>query len=308
MTDAWSADRIPDQTGRTAVVTGANNGLGLVTAQELARAGARVVMACRNLEKADAAAAGIRSAVPGAQVEVVELDLSRLESVRRFADGLDVEKLDVLVNNAGVMMTPQQRTDDGFEMQLGTNHLGHFALTGLLLSRLGRAEAARVVTLTSLEHRSGHLDFDDLQMDHRYGRRKSYRRTKLANAAFGLELDRRLRAVGSPIASVLAHPGYAATGIQSAGPRLMKALMMIGDRVLAQSAEQGALPTLYAATAHDVVGGEFFGPNGLLELRGRRPRRVRVSAEGRNVENGRRLWAMSEELTGVTYDFDASTT
>ena len=306
MTDAWSVDQIPDQTGRTAVVTGANNGLGLVTARQLARAGATVVMACRDLGKAAAAAAGIRDAVPGARLEVVELDLSRLASVRRFADELDVEVLDLLINNAGVMMTAQSRTEDGFELQLGTNHLGHFALTGLLMERLGRADAARVVTLTSLEHRSGHLDLDDLQSERRYGRRRSYRQSKLANAAFGLELDRRLRAANSPIASVLAHPGYAATGIQSSAPAAMKTLMVLGDRLLAQSAEQGAMPTLYAATAPGVEGGEFFGPKGLLELRGRRPKRVRVSAEGRDPEIGRRLWTLSEELTGVTYDLGAS--
>jgi NAD(P)-dependent dehydrogenase (short-subunit alcohol dehydrogenase family) len=302
MTDAWTTDQIPDQTGRTAVVTGANNGLGLVTAEYLARAGATVVMACRNLQKAVAAAEDIRAKVPGARLEVVELDLSRLGSVRRFADALDVDELDLLVNNAGVMMTPPQRTEDGFELQLGTNHLGHFALTGLLLARLGRAEAARVVTLTSLEHRSGHLDFDDLQLEHGYGRRKAYRQSKLANAAFGLELDRRLRAAGSPIASVLAHPGYASTGIQSAAPRAMKALMVLGDRLLAQSAERGAVPVLYAATAPGVEGGEFFGPDGLLEVRGRHPKRLRVSGKGRDAENGRKLWAVSEELTGVTYD------
>ena len=306
MSDAWTIDQVPDQTGRTAVVTGANNGLGLVIAEHLARAGAKVVMACRNLEKADAAAASITAKVPEARLEVVELDLSRLASVRRFADDLDVAALDLLVNNAGVMMTPPDRTEDGFDLQFGTNHLGHFALTGLLMARLGRADAARVVTLTSLEHKSGHLDFDDLQWDHGYGRRNAYRRSKLANAVFGVELDRRLRAAGSPIASVLAHPGYAATGIQSSAPKAMKALMVLGDRFLAQSAEQGAVPVLYAATGPGVEGGEFFGPNGPLGVRGKHPKRVRVSAEGRDAENGRNLWSISEELTGVTYDFAAT--
>jgi NAD(P)-dependent dehydrogenase (short-subunit alcohol dehydrogenase family) len=305
MTSAWTTAQIPDLTGRTAVVTGANNGLGLVTATELARAGASVVMACRNVQKAADAAEQIRAAVPTGKLDIVQLDLGSLRSVRHFADHLDADRLDLLVNNAGIMMTPPQLTEDGFELQLGTNHFGHFALTGLLLPRLGRAEAARVVTLSSLEHKSGHLDFDDLQSEHGYGRRKAYRQSKLANAVFGVELDRRLRASGSPIASVLAHPGYASTGIQSAGPKLMKALMVIGDRVLAQSAERGALTTLYAATAPDVEGGEFFGPSGLAEVRGRRPRRVRVSAAGRDTEAGRRLWSVSEELTGVTYDFAA---
>jgi NAD(P)-dependent dehydrogenase (short-subunit alcohol dehydrogenase family) len=211
------------------------------------------------------------------------------------------------MNNAGVMALPLRRTADGFEAQFGTNHLGHFALTGLLMARLVQAESARVVTLTSLEHKSGHLDFDDLQWEHGYGRRKAYRRSKLANAVFGLELDRRLRAAGSPIASVLAHPGYAATGIQSSAPKAMKALMVLGDRLLAQSAEQGAVPVLYAATAPGVEGGGFFGPNGPLGVRGRHPKGIRVSADGRDVENGRRLWAISEELTGVAYDFAATT-
>lgn len=306
MTSAWTTDQIPDQTGRTAVVTGANNGLGLVTAEQLARAGATVVLACRNLSKGAAAASGIREAAHGADVRVQELDLSSLDSVRRFADALDIDALDLLVNNAGVMMTPPQRTQDGFELQFGTNHLGHFALTGLLLERLGRAEAARVVTLTSLEHKSGHLDFDDLQAERDYGRRTAYRQSKLANATFGLELDRRLRAAGSPIASLLAHPGYASTGIQSAAPKAMKALMVLGDKVLAQSAERGAVPILYAATAPGVQSGEYFGPSGPAEVRGRHPKRVRVSAKGRDPEDGQKLWTVSEQLTGVVYDFDRS--
>lgn len=307
MTTSWTTDQIPDQTGRTAVVTGANSGLGLETALELARAGATVLLACRNLQKGEAAADGIRAAVPGARLDVLELDLGDLGSVRRFADGLDVAELDLLINNAGIMMIPQRgQTADGFELQFGTNHLGHFALTGLLLERLDRAEAARVVTLSSLEHKSGHLDFDDLQSEHGYQPRKTYRQSKLANAAFGLELDRRLRDAHSSIASVLAHPGYSATGLQSHASRTMKALMAVGNRVIAQSAGRGAIPTLYAATAPGVKGGEYFGPDGLGEVRGRHPKLVRVQSEGRDAENGRKLWTMSEELTGVTYDFGTS--
>ncbi len=304
MTHAWTTADIADQTGRTAVVTGANSGLGLVTAEHLARAGARVVMACRSVEKGQAAAAGITAAVPAAKLEVAELDLSSLRSVRRFADDLDVDDLALLINNAGIMMTPPQQTEDGFELQFGTNHLGHFALTGLLLPRLGRAVAPRVVTISSLEHKAGHLDFDDLQSQHGYGPRKAYRQSKLANAVFGLELDRRLRDAGSPILSVLAHPGYSATSLQSTGPTgAMKALMAVGNRVLAQSAERGAVPTLFAATGPDVEGGQYIGPDGLGELRGRHPKRVPVIAEGKDPEVGRKLWTVSEELTGVTYDF-----
>ena len=225
MAAKWSADQIPDQSGRTAVVTGANSGLGLVTARGLARAGASVVLACRDVRKGEAAAAEIGAAVPGARLEVAELDLSSLASVRRFAAALGVGELALLINNAGIMMTPQQQTGDGFELQFGTNHLGHFALTGLLLERLGRAGGARVVTLSSLEHKSGHIHFDDLQLVHGYAPRKAYRQSKLANAVFGLELDRRLRAAGSPVVSVLAHPGYTATNLQSTGPTgIMKAL------------------------------------------------------------------------------------
>jgi NAD(P)-dependent dehydrogenase (short-subunit alcohol dehydrogenase family) len=301
MAAKWSADQIPDQTGRSAVVTGANSGLGVVTARELARAGATVVLACRNVRKGEAAAAEIGAALPGARLQVAELDLSSLVSVRRFAEALELDELALLINNAGIMMTPQQQTADGFELQFGTNHLGHFALTGLLLNRLGRAESARVVTLSSLEHRSGHVHFDDLQLEHGYAPRKAYQQSKLANAIFGLELDRRLRAAGSPVVSVLAHPGYSATNLQSTGPTgIMKAFLAVGNRVLAQNAEQGALPTLYAATSPDVEGGQYYGPDGFREARGW-PRQVKVIAEGRDPAVGRRLWQVSEELTGVEY-------
>ena len=303
MTDPWTADQIPDQSGRTAVVTGANSGIGLVTALELARARATVVLACRNVQKGKAAVKEIRASAPGAQVEVQELDLSSLDSVRGFADALDVDGLDLLVNNAGIMWTPQQRTADGFELQFGTNHLGHFALTGLLLARLKKAGASRVVTVSSNEHKRGHIHFDDLQLERRYGSRKGYRQSKLANAAFALELDRRLRAAGSPIKSVLAHPGYTATNLQFTGPTgITKPVMKLGNFLIGQSADMGALPTLYAATAPDVEGGQYFGPDRFREYRGH-PTLVRVKAEGRDAEVGRRLWSVSEELTGVTYDF-----
>ena len=299
MTETWSADQIPDQSGTTAVVTGANSGLGLVTARELARAGALVVLACRDTEKGATAAADIGAAVPGARLEVAELDLSDLGSVRRFAATLEVDELNLLVNNAGIMMTPQRRTSDGFELQFGTNHLGHFALTGLLMDRLQRADTARVVTLSSIEHKAGHLHFDDLQLEHGYAPRKAYRQSKLANAAFGLELDRRLRAAGSSVMSVLAHPGYSATNLQSTGPTgIMKSLMAVSNRLVAQHVERGALPTLYAATAAGVEGGDYIGPDGFKELRGR-PTRVEVIAEGRDPEVGQRLWDVSAELTGV---------
>jgi NAD(P)-dependent dehydrogenase (short-subunit alcohol dehydrogenase family) len=302
MSSKWTAEDIPHQSGRVAVVTGGNSGLGLVTVRELARRGAQVVLACRSTDKGEAAADQIAAEVGDARVEVRKLDLGALDSVQSFASDLGQDSVDLLVNNAGIMMTPQQTTADGFELQFGTNHLGHFALTGLLLDKLAKADAARVVTLSSLEHRSGHLDFDDLQSKKNYGPRSAYQQSKLANAAFGIELDRRLRAAGSSTISVLAHPGYSATNLQSTGPSgPMKALLSVTNRLVAQSPEQGALPTLYAATAPDVEGGGYYGPDGFREARGH-PTRVKAIPEAHDPEVGRRLWEVSEELTGVRYD------
>src|SRR5829696_5851911 len=225
MAGGWDAKDIPDQSGRTAVVTGANSGLGLVTTRELARAGARVVMACRNLTKGEAARREIEAAVPGAALELEELDLSSLDSVRAFADRFD-GGLDLLVNNAGVMATPRRRTADGFELQFGTNHLGHFALTELLLPAMEGRPDARVVTLSSTAHRTGRIAFDNLSGDRRYFRWRAYGQAKLANLLFALELERRLRAAGSTIKSMAAHPGYAATNLQFAGPPLVDRAFM----------------------------------------------------------------------------------
>jgi NAD(P)-dependent dehydrogenase (short-subunit alcohol dehydrogenase family) len=295
----WTADQIPDQAGRTVVVTGANSGLGLVTARELARAGVRVVLTARDERKAEEARERIAAAVPGAELEPRTLDLADLRSVRAFADG--VERIDVLVNNAGVMMTPRRTTADGFELQLGTNHLGHFALTGLLLDRLQAGRDARVVTISSLEHKAGRIDFDDLQGERGYGPRDAYRQSKHANAVFGLELDRRLRAAGLPVKSVLAHPGYTATNLQLSGPTgLMRAFLRVSNKLVAQDVEKGALPQLYAATMADVDGGDFIGPDGPFEARGH-PTRVQPVERARDPEVGRRLWEVSEELTGVRY-------
>jgi len=305
----WTAADIPDQAGRLAVVTGASSGLGEITARELARRGARVVLAVRTASKGETAARRIREAVPAAQVEVRELDLASLASVRAFAAGLTAGSpaLDLLINNAGIMQTPSRRTADGYELQLGTNHLGHFALTGLLLEALGSAPAARVVTVSSAEHKPGHIHFDDLQLERDYAPRKAYQQSKMANTVFGIELDRRLRAAGSSIVSVLAHPGYSATNLQSTGPTGLSALALrIGNAVFAQKAERGVLPQLYAATAPGVRGGQFFGPSGFHELRGD-PTEVRAVPEAHDEAIGRRLWAVSEELTGVTFALPAAT-
>jgi NAD(P)-dependent dehydrogenase (short-subunit alcohol dehydrogenase family) len=299
----WTADEIPDQAGRTAVVTGANSGLGLVTARELARAGALVVLTARDQAKGESAREAIVADVPAAKLEPRVLDLADLSSVREFATAVAVDhpSLDLLVNNAGVMMPPRSETADGFELQFGTNHLGHFALTGLLLDALAKASAARVVTVSSLEHRPGKLAFDDLQSEGSYSPRGAYQQSKFANAVFGLELDRRLRAAGSPVISVLAHPGYSDTNLQTTGPTgLMKAFLQVGNRIFAQGADEGALPQLYAATAPGVEGGEFYGPDGFQQLRGG-PKRVRPVDRATDAEDGKRLWKVSEELTGVSY-------
>jgi NAD(P)-dependent dehydrogenase (short-subunit alcohol dehydrogenase family) len=287
----WTADDVPDQTGRTIVVTGANSGLGAAAAEVLARRGATVVLACRNTAKGEAAAARMTGAVT-----VRKLDLADLASVREFAAA--TPRLDVLVNNAGVMAVPLQRTADGFEMQLGTNFLGHFALTGLLLPRI----TDRVVTVSSPAHRPGRIDLADLNWEtRRYRPWLAYCQSKLADLMFAYELDRRLRARGSAVRSVAAHPGYAATGLQAhTGSRFMDGLMAVGNRLFAQSAAAGALPTLYAATMPDVVGGEYFGPSGPGEMRGY-PRRVGSSKASRDGTVASRLWERATELTGVDF-------
>jgi len=301
MAGKWTAADIPDLSGRVAIVTGANSGLGLITARELARRGAEVVVACRSVAKGAAAAADIKAATGGPAPRISQLDLGSLDSVRRFAGEFSDQRVDLLVNNAGVMMTPRMVTIDGFELQLGTNHLGHFALTGLLLPSLERGDSSRVVTVSSNEHKGGRLDFDDLQQEAGYSPRGAYQRSKLANAVFAIELDRRLRALAAPVMSVFAHPGYSATNLQSSGPTgVAKALMAISNRVVAQSADRGALPTLYAATAAAVEGGQYFGPDGIAEMRGF-PTRTKAIPEAYDQATGTRLWEVSEELTGVSY-------
>jgi NAD(P)-dependent dehydrogenase (short-subunit alcohol dehydrogenase family) len=287
----WTADDLPRQDGRTFVVTGANSGIGLAAARELARAGGRVVLAVRDPARGEQAAATIAG-----DAEVRRLDLADLASVRVFADAWDAP-IDVLVNNAGVMATPEQRTKDGFELQIGTNHLGHFALTNLLLPHV----TDRVVTVASGAHRAGSIRFDDLNWERgRYQRWLAYGQSKLANLLFTLELQRRLAEAGSAVRAVAAHPGWAATNLQShTASALQNALLAIGNRVWAQSDDMGALPMLFAAT-QDIPGGSYVGPDGFAEQRGH-PRLVGRSRAAADEDAARRLWTLSEELTGTSF-------
>jgi NAD(P)-dependent dehydrogenase (short-subunit alcohol dehydrogenase family) len=302
----WTAADIPDQRGRVAVVTGANSGLGLATARELARAGARVVLATRSTQKGEDAASRIVSTVPGAELDPTVLDLADLDSVRAFAASAPA-RVDLLINNAGVMAAPRRVTKQGFESQLATNHLGHFALTGLVLGRLLSAPAPRVVTVSSTLHRRGTMNFDDLQGERKYSPWGAYGQSKLANLMFCFELQRRATEAGTALLSMAAHPGYAATNLQFAATDRFheKAIGWIGNRVFAQSADMGALPTLYAATVPDLPGGTFVGPGGRSEQRGY-PKVVTAAGKAYDEQAWRRLWDISEELTGVHYEFAAS--
>jgi NAD(P)-dependent dehydrogenase (short-subunit alcohol dehydrogenase family) len=298
----WSPAEIPDQSGRRAIVTGANSGLGLVAARELARKGAAVVLACRNQAKGAAALEQVRAAAPDGRAELARLDLGSLESVRAFAATQEAP-LDLLVNNAGVMAPPRAETADGFELQLGTNHLGHFALTGLLLERLKAAQSPRVVTVSSNAHRLARIDIDDLQGRRRYRRWRAYGQSKLANLLFMLELDRRARAAGSPLVSVAAHPGWSATNLQvAAAPLVDRLAMRAVNATIAQRAEQGVLPLLYAATMPGLAGASYVGPDGPGEWRGG-PQLVSMSKRAQDRDSARRLWEVSESLTGVAYGF-----
>ncbi|MBM4356864.1 MAG: SDR family oxidoreductase [Deltaproteobacteria bacterium] len=304
---AWSARSLPELGGRVVVVTGANSGIGYEAALAFAGAGAHVVLACRNETLGAAALEAIRGRHPAASVELGHLDLAELASIRRFAEDVARRhaRLDLLVNNAGVMALPHRRTVDGFEMQLGTNHLGHFALTGCLLERLLATEGSRVVTVSSLAHHFGTIRFDDLHGERRYHPWLAYGQAKLANLLFAYELQRRLAAAGSATLSVACHPGYANTNLQMGGARMEKArvrerLWQLVNRTVAQSTAMGALPTLYAAVAVDVAGGDYIGPRGLFELFGH-PVKVASNRRSRDPELAARLWHESEALTGVSY-------
>lgn len=299
---------MPDQRGKVAIVTGANSGIGYEAALALAKQGALVILAVRSEEKGRAAVEAMRRAHPAAAAETMALDLSDLGSVRRFAEGFlgRFPALPLLINNAGVMALPYRQTADGFEMQLGTNHLGHFALTGHLLPTLLAAEAPRVVSVSSQAHRPGRIRWDDPDwLTGRYMRWPAYCQSKLANLLFIAELQRQATEHGTSLLAAAAHPGYASTHLQTAGPEMSGNRFGAGlygtlNRAVAQSDAMGALPQLYAATMPDVRPNDYWGPDRLFEQRGH-PKRVGRTKAASNADDARRLWAMSEELTGVTY-------
>ena len=299
MSAKWTSDEVPGQRGRLAVVTGANTGLGFETAQVLAARGASVVLAVRDIEKGKRAAARIAGTTPGANVMVQPLDLASLDSVRAAAGELRARHpgIDLLINNAGVMFPPKQTTRDGFELQLGTNHLGHFALTGLLLEQMLPVPGSRVVTVSSQAHRiRARINFDDLQSERSYSRVAAYSQSKLANLMFTYELQRRLSGAGTTLA-VAAHPGLAATELTRNSPAIAA---FFYTRLLSQKAVIGALPVLRAATDPGVLGGQYYGPGGLFGARGY-PKLAESSRQSHDAALQRRLWTVSEELTGVSF-------
>jgi NAD(P)-dependent dehydrogenase (short-subunit alcohol dehydrogenase family) len=305
---AWTQDAIPEQSGKTFIVTGANSGIGLEAAIALAARKAHVVLACRSPERAAAALETLRRRAPGASAEVRALDLSSLASVRRFAEGFakDHGRLDGLVNNAGLMALPYGKTEDGFETQLGTNHLGHYALTGLLLPTLLATPGSRVVNVASTAHRWGRMNWDDLMGERRYDAWGWYGQSKLANLLFTYELARRLESKRQSTTALACHPGYSATSLQHKGPemegsKLKGAIMTVGNTIFAQGSEMGALPTLRALCDPGAVNGDYYGPRGLFELVGY-PVKVGSTKASHDREDQRRLWEESERLTRVRFD------
>lgn len=304
--EKWTANDVPPQDGRVAVITGANSGLGFEIAKVLAARGASVVLALRDIAKGRRAAARIAESAPDANVEVQALDLASLASIRAAANELQARhpKIDLLINNAGLLYPPRLNTRDGFELQLGTNHLGHFALTGLLLGALLPVAGSRVVAVSSIAHRvRGGIHFDDLMWERSYDRVTAYGQSKLANLMFAYELQRRLSASHAKTIAVAAHPGLARTRIMRNSPRFYRAtvwLLFPAGLLLTQSAAMGALPILRAATDPKALGGQYYGPGGLGEFKGH-PHVVKSSPESHNAASQQRLWAISEELTGTRF-------
>jgi len=302
MSNEWTASEIPDQTGRVAIVTGANSGIGLETVRELARRNAQVVLACRSQARADEALADIRAGLPEARVEFMSLDLADLDQVGQFAAAYRerFDRLDLLINNAGVMIPPESRTKQGFELQIGVNHLGHFALTGQLIDLLRATDGARVVNVSSMAHRTGKMDFDDLDFDTRgYNARAAYSQSKLANLLFTSELARKLGEVGSDVTAAAAHPGWTQTNLQK-----HSGLFQFLNPFFGMQPPGGALPTLRAATDAEVEPGAYYGPNRFFEMSGT-PDHAVISKAAQNRADAERLWKVSEERTGVRFDLGA---
>ncbi len=298
-TQKWTKDNIPDIQDKTVLITGANSGLGFEASKALAEKGATVIMASRDRAKGEKAVQTLTEVYPSANIDLMQLDLSSLQDVRKFADEFNgqYETLDILINNAGVMAPPYNTTADGFELQIGVNHLGPFALTGLILKKILAAPTGRIVMVSSFIHKIGSIRFNDIHWKRKYARWPAYGQSKLANLLFTYELDRRLQEANLRTMAVAAHPGYARTSLQR-----HTGLFSFLNHFMAQSPQMGVLPILYAATEWQVGGGQFFGPNGIMELRGY-PRKTRSSALSYDMEIARKLWALSEELTGVRYSF-----
>jgi len=305
----WNENNIQDLTDKIAIVTGGNSGLGLETVRVLALKNCKVIMASRNIEKASPAKDRILTSFPNADIEIMQLNLADLTSVREFAEKFNskVSSLDLLINNAGVMDIPYSKTKENFEMQLGTNHFGHFALTGLLLDKLLQTENSRIVTLSSMIHKYGNINFNDLNSENKYSSWGAYAQSKLANLLFAYELQRKFEKIDTSTISVAAHPGYTATNLQMVGAELRSSsiqekVMSFMNKYIAQKIEMGALPTLYAATADDINGGDYVGPEGFMEMSGY-PKKVSSSERSHSKPIAERLWMESEKLTGVTFQF-----
>lgn len=305
----WSILDIPDQSGKVAIVTGANSGTGYEVSKALASKGTEVILACRDVEKGESAVEKIKKEFPKSSLKVMVLDLAELSSVKNFSQLFreNYKSLDILCNNAGIMATPELKSKDGFELQLGTNHLGHFALTGFLMDRILKTPKSRIVNVSSSAHMSGKIDFDDLMKEKEYSRFSSYSQSKLANLLFSNELQRRLEAKGHSAISVGAHPGLTATNLATSGPgygrgRILKSIISFVTKLIGQSAAMGALPILYASTSIDVNGGDYIGPGGFRGIRGY-PKKVESSKESHDQEVARKLWDISTELTKTKYVF-----
>ncbi len=304
-TNKWTVANMPDLRGKIIVVTGANSGIGFDAARAFVQKGGHLILASRNVQKAETAVSQIKAETPNASTDIIQLDLADLSSVRTFADSFNgkYEQLDLLINNAGVMALPYQQTKDGFEMQFGTNHLGHFALTGLLLQPLLNSANGRIVTVSSNYHDRGKgvIEFDNLDGKKKYDKWDAYMYSKLANILFAYELQRKLSAINSSCLSVAVHPGFAATNLQNSGSTAQRLFLKVLGAAFAQSSEMGALPTLYGATANEVNGCDYIGPHGFQNMRGY-PAKERSNNASYNEADAKILWRLSEELTQVTYD------